>query len=217
METRVTNAMDLFKIIELAVATMLQIVGLYLLATIKKKRTMTLLLIHLSCMELTCTLLWTVGETYNYKFRKWPINLIIIIAPLTAVFLTLAAITLERALAVLLNIKFRVIVTKTRLALVIACIWFISLSMVVILMFSGKVTFNHILLFLDLLLMIVYVGSYSYIFITVKKRRRQLRGKNGGPNTHGLNLKVPFLLVLTLVCFSLIPDLVLVAGIRRPR
>ena len=136
---------------------------------------------------------------------------------MTALFLTLAAITLERVLAVLLTIKFRLMVTKRRLALVIAIIWLISLSTVMMLRFSRKVRFNHIMLFLDSLLIIIYVGSYSYIFITVKKRRRALRGQNGGPNTNGLNLKVPFLLVLTLVCFNLIPDLVLFAGLKRPR
>ena len=218
MQINALGAMNLLRIMQLALAIMLNSVGLYLLATTRKKRIMTLLMMHMSLMEITCTLLWAVEEIYYYIFSTWPIkyNVTIVIAPMTALFLTLAAITIERVLAVLLTIKFRMVVTKRRLALVLACVWFISLSMVMTLKFSRKVKFNHIMLFLDSLLIIVYVGSYSYILITVKRRRRELRSNNGGPNTSGLNLKVPFLLMLTITCFSLIPDLVLVAGLKRP-
>ena len=88
--------------------------------------------------------------------------------------------------------------------------------MVVILKFSQKVTFNSIMLFLDVLLMVIYIGSYAYIFVTVRRRRKTFVGHNGRALNNRLNLKVPFFLVFTLVCFTFIPDLILVAGMKRP-
>ena len=219
MKISYSNIADIFKIMQLVVATILNISGLYLLATAKKKKIMILLMIHLTCMELSCTLFWTIEETYHYLFKEWPIadSKPIVIAPMTATCLTLAAITLERVLAVLLSIRFRLIVTKKRLALVLACIWLVSLSTVVVLKFYRKDIYNHILLILDLQLIAIYVGSYTYILITVKRRRQEFISTNGGPSRNRLNLKVPFLLVLTLVCFWFIPDLILVAGIIKER
>ena len=220
MQRIIVNAVGVFKIVELTVATILNSFGLYLLATAKKKKIMILLMIQLIFVEFCCTLLWSVEETYLYVSGKWPIdrktsyNIIIVL--LTTQFLTLGAITLERALAVLLHIKYRVIATKKKLVLVLACIWLISLSTMIILKFSRKVTFNRIMLFWDALLMVIYTSSYAYIFLAVRRRRLRFAGQTSGSIRNGLNLRVPFLLVFSLVCFCLIPDLVLVAGLKRP-
>ena len=86
---------------------------------------------------------------------------------------------------------------------------------VVIFWYVHEATINVIMLFWDALLTVIYICSYIYIFVTVKRRRTQFRDRNRSTNPHRLNLKVPFLLVLTLICFYFIPDLLLVTGIGR--
>ena len=74
MQINALGAMNLLRIMQLALAIMLNSAGLYLLATTRKKRIMTLLMMHMSLMEITCTLLWAVEETYYYIFSRWPIK-----------------------------------------------------------------------------------------------------------------------------------------------
>ena len=139
MQQIILNAVGIFKILELATATILHSVGLYLLASTLKKKIMTIFMIQLSFVELSCTLLWTVEETYLFITGDWPIsrkisyNIIIVL--LTTQFLTLATITLERFLSVLIPLKFRVIATKKKLYLLLA----VSMYMVHWFIYGGNI------------------------------------------------------------------------------
>ena len=115
----------------------------------------------------------------------------------------------------MLPLKFRSVVTKRRLAFVLSGIWLLSLSMAPIVWFTSSKSLNIIMLFWDSFLVLIYICTYLYIIVAVQRRRRQFTNQNNTTTSRGLNLKVPFLLVLTLICFYFIPDLVIVAGATK--
>ena len=72
MQINALGAMNLLRIMQLALAIMLNSAGLYLLATTRKKRIMTLLMMHMSLMEITCT--YIIKNIITY-FQHGPLNI----------------------------------------------------------------------------------------------------------------------------------------------
>ena len=151
MSGSIIDTLHIFSIVELLIAITLHSTGLYLLLTMRRTKVMIPLLAHLSLIELSCACLQVVEEMYNYikgvHFMEWKTLLSISVVPLTAQFLTLMAITLERGLAVMLPLSFRNVVTKKRLVLVLISIWLVSLSMAPIVLFTSHKSFSIIMLF----------------------------------------------------------------------
>ena len=200
--------------VELASGVLLHSAGLYLLLTQRKKKIITLLLIHLSLVELIFLLILGINEVSlpyiisHIGLLPLKCSQLILICFLTAQFLSLAIITFERVLAVKLALRYRIVATKRKLIPVFSIIWLLSVSMSMAVWMNNDI-FHIVLAIWEISLTIMYACSYSYIFITVRGRRRRLNLHNSAQNHLNLNLKVPFLLVFTLICFYCVPDLLL--------
>ena len=203
---------------ELIAALLLHSIGLYLLLTARNKKIMIWILAHLSFLELSNVIYDSVNSIRLLFIGKVihieKYDLAIFTFFLSAQFLTLMTITIERVIAVKLTIKYIVVVNKRRLLFVFTCIWIVSVAMSLIVLFSTKPAFNIVLAFWEILVAIVTISSYVYIALTVKSRRKRLSlGAQNMPRQR-LNLTVPFLIVLTLICFYFIPDMLLAVGVE---
>ena len=100
--------------------------------------------------------------------------------------LTLAAISIDRLLALLFGLRYRQIVTLRRVAIIIMICWFCCGSVVLVFMYSEHVAQA----FTSLILLLCVVAStfcYTKIFLTLRHQRNQVqdfvprgRTKNGG-------------------------------------
>ena len=100
--------------------------------------------------------------------------------------LTLAAISIDRLLALLFGLRYRQIVTLRRVGLIIMICWFCCGSVVLVFMYSE----NLAQAFTSLILFVCVVASsfcYTKIFLTLRHQRNQVqdfvhrgRTKNGG-------------------------------------
>ena len=214
------TSFDIIVIVECANAFILHSFGLYLILTIKKKKVMTLLMMHLSFIEILCALLQGIERMHRYVCDHWLIETTIYYTILNftikALEFTLIAISLERVLAVKLTVKFCSIVTKRRVTLVVICIWLLSLALTVIMWYISAPFYYDMLIF-DSFLVLIYICSYVYIFVTVGRRRRKFSNSQlSAPLHNDLNLKVPLLLIFGVIFFYLIPDIVFVCGVEMP-
>ena len=198
-------------LLEHTLGLILHCVGLYLLRRAGKPTIGIILLIELIFAEL-CYISYdgilrafhfiTTGNIPFYDKKDQTICLFIY----SVQFLTLIAITLDRLLIVKLGLRYKTLVTKRALAVAVSSIWIISLALALVMWFSQAIKFNQILVILECLLAVVYLCSYGYIIYALKLKQNRFR------SDRNLNIKVPFLLVLTLICFYLIPELILAAG-----
>ena len=196
---------------EHTLALVLHCVGLCLLLTTGRKAIATLLIIQLSFAEL-CYTSYDGFFTASHYIKSGHIPFInrkeqtIFLFIYSLQFLTLIAISVDRVLAVKLALRYKILVRRRALAVVIICIWITSLALALIIWFIQAITFNKMLVALESLVIGVYICSYGYIIFAMRLKQTQSR------SDRKLSIKVPFLLVLTLICFLLIPDLVLAAG-----
>ena len=205
---------------ELFAALLLHSTGLYLLFTARNKRIMVWILAHLSFVELTNVIYDSVNNIHllitDKLFNREKYHLALLMFFLSAQFLTLITITTERVIAVKLTIKYHAVVNKRRLLFVFVLIWIISTAMSLVVVISTKPVFNILLVVWEVLVVIVTICSYNFIALTVRRRRKRLT--SSAPNVPAprlrLNLTVPFLIVLTMICFYLIPDMLLALGIE---
>ena len=209
-----TNAATAIVFCELAVGSLLHCTGLILLLTARKSITGNLFLINLSFVEL-CYILHE-GIPNAYAFIKngyfgFPnrVGQTMVIFFHSARFLTLMAITADRGLAVRLALRYKIVVTRNRLLIVIFCIWLISSCLALIMWFSRANILNILLVTLESILIVVYLVCYMYIIFTLNQRQERFRNQT---LARKLNIKVPFLLVLSFLCFFWIPELILAAG-----
>ena len=203
------------------VATLLHSIGLYLLLTAPNKSIMVWILAHLSFVEVGGILYSSVNSIMRLFFNsnvayREQYHMAMVIFFYSAIFLTVMIITLERVIAVKLTIKYRSVANKRRLIYVFICVWIISVTMSLVVAFSTKPVFNILLAVWEILVVILTICSYTYIAITVKRRRKRLRlnAQNTPIPPQRLKLTVPFLIVLTVICFYLIPDMLLAVGVE---
>ena len=149
---------------------------------------------------------------FQYEFQEIILNSLLRLELLAATVLTL-----DRALAIKLNLKYRTLVTKKILVAEIVAVWLISavLGYVDTLLFNTSD--NIVSLTLEVIYIIFFIATYTYIFFEVKHRQQILR-QNGNQSTNNpqLTLKIPFLIGLAFICFVLVPDIIIYGSHNIP-
>ena len=106
--------------------------------------------------------------------------------------LTSTAISVDRLLALLLGLRYRLVVTLRRVRVVILCIWLVAA-------FSGSLTFFirfedsfKLILTLTVLSLVISIGSNTKIFFILRHQEAQLQDsvQQGQPNVEGIPLNI---------------------------
>ena len=119
----------------------------------------------------------------NYIVELVYVFVFIINVLLAVSILTLAAISVDRLLALLLGLRYRHVVTLCRVRVVIACVWFIavsnaSLDCVAWILSKYKVTLASWWTFVALIMVSIIISLFSYIkiFFTLRHQQAQVQG-----------------------------------------
>ena len=202
-----------------AFATVLHACGIYLLVTQKRKSISHFLLIHLSCIEVffvvfdityhTRAVLLTNKLSFpaDYKWKS-SVTLVCFVAQYMAVTL----LTLDRVLAIKLTFRYHVIITKAKLVAVLLLTWCICLMHIAYYLLTRK---HHIYMFWHSFLALVIIVSYAYIIISAKMSHKKAHEDEERVPRQKIKYKVPLLITGTIVCFYFIPEILLVAGVKK--
>ena len=201
---------------ELVLGLILHGVGMFLMLTVQRFTISSLMLIELSFIEICLMLHEGIWNVYLFTQKGYiglqdKRGLTIIVFLHSIRFMTLMAITLDRVLAVKLALKYASIVTKLRLAIVVTCVWLLGAGLALTMWFVQSWIFSTLLLTLESLLAAVYICSYIYIIFALQQRQKKFRNQSV---RRALDVKVPFLLVLAVICCFWIPELILAAGVK---
>ena len=198
--------------LEFAAAFSLNISGLFLLATQKRKQVIDIILIHLTVVDLLNILLdgldifmlLIVEKTTLSKYIQ-TVVLFIVILQIINVFL----VTFDRTLIVKFKGLYRERVTVGRTMLMIVAAWMIALPNIVIHWYPSRALYYKIIFGWDVSLVVAVCISYTYIFVNLFLRQKKLSPGTQQPSVHRPNITVPVFIVITNICFYTIPDFLL--------
>ena len=197
-------------LIELICSLCLHALALYLLVRKKKKTIAALLLIHLSCCEI-CIAVWVL---INYSLHIYwkrsvesDVNITGQIVIWASIIQTVLCITLDRVAAVRFPYKYKIIRTRAKLFVILIAINLISFAVGLTFIFTDSYKFLTPIgvSFAS----IVILGSYSYILVAFRRRRRSLNNHSSRVNVPKIKYKIPLSIALSILCCMLIPSLVL--------
>ena len=213
MASQSWKTIDIIYIGEVVLIMIMNIWGLYLLQTEKKRRTMNCMLIHLSLSEMLYTLWVCIYNMINWKGLNQHLATVIILILEVNLYLSIITLTLDRVLAVKLSLKYKGSVTKGRILVVLGIITIISVSHIICYLFNNPLSMLYTLISWEIFLLVLIVICYTYIFVKVSRGKRCLRRASARScRRQQLNFKVPFSIVLTAFCFLLLPDMFAMAG-----
>ena len=186
----------------------------------KRKRTVgDLLLIHLSCNEMSIAAV----EIVDYSLHLYWGTTSAAPKALRAVeflvwtnqYLCVIYITLDRILAVYLTCRYKAIATKTKLSIAFVLqhllSWGSGILIFVTLTVDFYVTSIEMVAFMcwDFLTIILTTGGYVYIILITRARRRILRNSSSNIPTANIKYIIPMCIAATFFSFVVIPDIVL--------
>ena len=121
-------------------------------------------------------------DTGNFIVELYYVYLFIIYVLVAVSILTLAAISVDRLLALLLGLRYRHVVTLCRVRVVIACVWFIAVSnaslyCVALILLLFRVLLALVWTFRAFIIFSIIVSTFSYtkIFFTLRHQQAQVR------------------------------------------
>ena len=186
---------------EVAISLLLQVIGLYLLITVKPKKPMDLLLIHLICVEVILLALY-IREWFELPplLKNWAERAV----ALTAYCQTLCMITIDRVLCVKLSLQYQLKVTKRKI------IFALLINMLITVLHGVAVWFYanlRVMIYFgwSCMVMAVFIIGYTYILITIIKSRRLLSSANTSGGQRSPKYSVPLFIVLTFIAFYVVP------------
>ena len=199
-------------------ALILNLLGLYLLLTQKRKSFSDLCLIHLSMVEIALytfdvsyktKVIVMIGEFSHPDHFLWKKTVILVLG--VAQYLSVMLLTTDRILAVRLGLKYKLVMTRNKFLVSVSIIWSISvLHSPYYLLFCH----HNIYLIWYTILVAFLVISYSYIISSIKTSAR----KTSQDMTNGGQIKVkyevPFLIILTITCLYFVPEILMKSGIH---
>ena len=106
--------------------------------------------------------------------------------------LTSTAISVDRLLALLLGLRYRLIVTLRRVRVAILCIWLVAALLSLLTFFQPKQVRPKLFLTIIILCLVISVGSNTKIFFILRHQQAQLRDsfRQGQPNVEGIPLNI---------------------------
>ena len=184
---------------------------IFLLLTQRQRKVADLLVLHLSLSEF-------LGVTWNVILRplQWfsSVEYVPIVRVIGGQFFgalfyqSIICISFDRLLAAKLVLRYRVLITKRRLQIVLLLIWVLSIMCAVICaiefdmntiiwMFWSSITIASILI------------SYSYIAMVLYKQK-QFQRNSSCTHVQRFNYKIPLCITLSYILTMFIPDIVVV-------
>ena len=180
---------------------------------------MDYLLLHLCSVELA-TILWDGFHTTRYIVLSMDLSRLIkvhqvgLIMLLVGQMISIILITVDRVLSVKLTIKYKVMVTKSRLLIILVVCWAVCISQGFIVHYASHEVLNKKLSAWEILVAIIIVVGYGYIFIKTRYGDRRLAYITQQQRRTTVKPTVPGLIVVTFVFLCLIPDLLLAIGVK---
>ena len=212
--------MDLFMLVYIFVgilALILNLLGLFLLVTHKRKSISHLCLIHLCIVEVIfytfdisyktrCVMLfnWTSNRDDFYWKKPWTLVLSV------AQYLSVMLLTTDRVLAVRLGLKYKFVMTRKKFLLALVVTWVLCLLHYPYYFLTRRHT---IYLFWYSALGAFITISYIYIIANVKISVKNSQGAATFPGQKRVKYEVPFLITLTIACLYFIPEVLIELGI----
>ena len=186
----------------------------------KTKRTIgDLLIIHLTCNEITIASLDIITYSlYLYWGGRSPKS-----KPLRAAqflvwtnqYLCVIYITIDRILAVNLTCRYKAIVTKKKLSIAFALQHLVSWVSGTLIFLTLQVDLYYTSLEMvaymcwNCLTVISTIGGYTYIILITRARRRTLRNTSSSVPTVNIKYIIPMCITATFFGFVVVPDIVL--------
>ena len=196
---------------------MCQSLACYMLLSQKDKRVVDYLLLHLCGMELGFVLFsgfYTARAIilHQHMFENSKLKLIGFTLFGIGLMSSIILVTLDRVFAVMLTIKYRVVITKKRMLIVFVLCWVSCISHVIIVYLFPSATYL-IHSTWDIFVTITILVGYGYIIVKTRCMSRNLAALNQQRPRTTVKLTVPSLIITTFVLLCLIPDLLLAMGI----
>ena len=176
---------------------------------------MDLLIAHL-CLAEVMYMLWDLVfySLYFRSKRAWEtrehlLGNVVLGLPICQ---TVVWVTLDRVLAVKLIMRYKIVVTRQKLYVVIIFIWSISIIQGITYWFAPEKTINLIWIVWDSILASIVVISYIYIIMAVRYQHRVMSESSSRTSPPTLKYRVPLLIVSSFVSLNLIPDIIILTG-----
>ena len=206
-----------------ALALLLNIIGMYLICKQGDKRTnQNLIIVHLSTVQILILVgiifLWVLNSAIEWKTLRVLINWIInlLLCSRVTVMLIIAILTFDRLIAIKYSLRYKIILSKRRVKAALIFSWLPWMLSSVVVVFDRSFKSDEILSYfivpiVDCLLLLFLICVYSYIYWRICKRQRMLRNisRRNLQRESACNqaLLVSISIVLSYVLFALIPDL----------
>ena len=176
----------------------------------KEKKVSDLLLIHMCFCESLGVTWGIVNVCFTLRQGKLPFTVLDLLGEVViyaSVYQTLICITLDRFLAVKLNFRYRSIVTKYRLCVLIPVIWVVSALLGTLLALTNFKVYFVTWNVLDACTVTTLLVSYTYIIMTVHKQKRIFKLNSSCRSQ--FKYQIPLCICLTYLAFIFIPNLTL--------
>ena len=198
--------------VELAIGVCFNGALLYILMRKRNRTIGDLLIIQLSCSEISIALWDLINYSLHIHWDRSEESKVHLTGQvITSMFMyqSVLCITLDRILAVRLTYKYNVVVTRQRILFTSIVIFLISSVLGIIEWFGVNVITTVIAPFWSCLNCFVIIGGYSYIILSTHIRRRKLIKDSSSTTAPNIRYTVPFCISATFFLFLVIPDIVL--------
>ena len=213
---------NVFSVIATSLTVVLNLVGLKLLHDIPSiKETQKVLLSHLSISDTLNAITALTGSVIIRQvltkgqadaFKALAAHCILTSSE------ALIIITIDRVIATAMPFRYKIIVTKRRLIIVIIAVWVISLTTMTVLMKTSKISRIHEFTFLitSPTEVIIFI-SYVYISLKIRKSRKKSTADASSSSTRRGKkmILVSSCIVLSFAIFVAIPDIVLYVSYKH--
>ena len=151
--------------------------GLYLKFTQKRRAPQDCILIQLSIFE-CMSIVWDMIHYKQTIFLSEPmtrLNNVGVLVIWVAIFLSIAALTMDRLLAVKLNLTYHCKVTNSKICMLLVLTWLVALSHSATYWFFNLIRQHILFLVWEAALLVTIVAAYAYISVIVRIRQRQIQ------------------------------------------
>ena len=197
----------------LSASTVANGVALYLLFNTKKKKVADLLLIHMCICESLAAMWQIVHNSLAVRHKTGqtltgtPLNLVGEVVIFSSLYQIMICITIDRYLAVKLNLRYRLIVTKYRFFVTSTIIWTLSSLLGVLYALTSMGVYYVIWNVFDAITVATIIICYSYIIWTVHRQKCIFKINSSCRNQ--FRYHIPLWIGLTFIFLIFIPNLVL--------
>ena len=183
--------------------------GLFLKIAQKERNAQDCILIHLSPCE-CLSIIWDMiyyKQTILMTEEMSTSNYVGILVIWVAIFLSIAILTIDRLIAIKLNIKYNSTITNKTVCFALALSCIIALLHIVTYWFFDMMRQHYIFLIWEAGLLVIIIVTYIFIAVVAKTSHDNFNGQS-----RQLKYHVPVLIVISFVCFVSVPDVFRAVG-----